>query len=72
MNKPIFLPCPWCGGENIKTEHSYDNECYHVWCVSCKACGPYKLQPALTYQEQLEDAILRWNTRHEQATTKES
>ena len=54
MSEIKLLPCPFCGGENIKvlgSETSY----YWCRCMNCLA--------STTTEDVEEDAIKAWNTR---------
>lgn len=35
---PELLPCPFCGGTNLKT--GGDDKVVGVWCLTCQAAGP--------------------------------
>lgn len=56
MNNTELKPCPFCGGEAIKSAFSWGN-IHDEYTIQCTVCG------ARTTVLKSEEATERWNTR---------
>lgn len=56
-------PCPFCGRpEVVPTRVELPFYSWHIWCPSCRSCGPTN--------GQKREAIRLWNTRKQKEPTK--
>ena len=63
-----LLPCPFCGGTNVRVDFDYAREYMATWCDDCGAYGPQvDLADALAWRHSKDEnrvkAIELWNTR---------
>lgn len=58
MTTDKLLPCPFCGGENIKL---VDMAGWETWCKSCHACAGCTDNDGEPFSR--EQAIAAWNRR---------
>lgn len=65
MTAPELLPCPFCGGNNLRFQlDDIDGWVAHVECVDCDdMLGPMSAFKYDTQQEAQGDAANVWNTR---------